>query len=42
MGSKISMKCLLKVLDFYSGSGLEQARTKSGEKKYNVGFSKVT
>ena len=36
------MECLLEVFDIYSGSGLEQARTKSGEKKYNVGFSKVT
>ena len=36
------MKSLLAVLDFNSGSSLEQARTKSGEKKYNVGFLKIT
>ena len=29
----------LAVLNFNSANGLEQARTKSGEKKYKVGFS---
>ena len=33
------MRSQLAVLDFNSGNGLEQARTKNGEKKYNVGFS---
>ena len=36
------MRSQLAVLDFNSGSGLEQTITKSGEKKYNVGFSKIT
>ena len=31
----------LAVLDFNSGSGLEQARTRSKDKKYNIGFSKI-
>ena len=38
----IVMRRQLPVLDFNSSSGLEQARTKSGKKKYNVGFSKIT
>ena len=29
-------------MDFNSGSGLEQGRRKSGEKKDYVGFSKIT
>ena len=29
-------------MDFNSGIGLEQTRTKSREKKYNVGFSEIT
>ena len=36
------MWCQLAVLDFSSGSGLEQATTKSGEENYNIGFSKIT
>ena len=39
------MRRQLAILDFISLSGLEQARTKSGEKKYkkkNIGFSKIT
>ena len=36
------MRRRLAVLDFNSGSGLEQIMKKSGEKKYNVGFSKIT
>ena len=36
------MRSQLAVLDFNSGYGLEQARTKSGKKKCNVGFSKIT
>ena len=36
------MRSQLAVLDFSSGCDLEQARTKSGEKMYNAGFSKIT
>ena len=36
------MRSQLAVFDFNSGSGLEQARAKSGEKKYNFGFWKIT
>ena len=36
------MRSRLAVLDFNSGSGLEQTRTKTEEKKYNVDFSKIT
>ena len=36
------MRNQLAVLYFNSGSGLEQARTKSEVKKYNVGFSKIS
>ena len=36
------MRSQLAVLDFNNASGLEQARTKSGEKRYNVGYSKIT
>lgn len=36
------MRSQLAVLDFNQGSDLEQAKTKTGEKKYNVGFSKIT
>ena len=35
------MRSQLGVLDFNSCSGLEQARTKSGEKKCNLGFIKT-
>ena len=38
----IVMRSQLAVLDFNNVSGLEQARTKSGEKRYNVGYSKIT
>ena len=36
------MRNQLAVLYFNSGSGLEQAGTKSEVKKYNVGFSKIS
>ena len=32
------MRSQLAVLDFNSGSGVEQARAKNGEKEYIVGF----
>ena len=32
----------LAILDFNSGSHLEQAKTKAGNKRYNVSFSKIT
>ena len=38
----IVMRSQLAVLDFNNTSGLEHARTKSGEKRYNVGYSKIT
>ena len=36
------MRSQLAIMDFNSGSALDQATTKSGEKRYNTSFSKLT
>ena len=36
------MRSQLAVMDFNRGSTLQQATTKTGEKRFNTGFSKIT